>query len=247
MEHTFVKGPRLSCGLVCNYLVVVDRSSVHASMPFDSRQHGGPDPALAPAVPVPRLRRPPPLVGGVDWKVAVLALAVAAALIAGLAWNLMATQSQARDSLDDAIQRRAGLTADVIASTFLSSRTPAAASKEFGGGPQALRRAVLAASAAPRASGDRARRRGPRARDRRCGERSEPVRAPRRPARPARDGNALRRLRGRPGRTLVELAVPFRAGRGAVSSWRRARSAWCRASRRGSSPRPRRSAPRRGT
>ena len=59
-------------------------------MPFDSRQHGGPDPALAPAVPVPRLRRPRPLVGGVEWKVAVLALAVAAALIAGLAWNLMA-------------------------------------------------------------------------------------------------------------------------------------------------------------
>src|ERR1700709_1329907 len=100
-------------------------------MPFDGRQHAGPDPALLPAVPVGARPAARPLVGGVDWRVACLALAVAAALIAGLAWNLVETQEQARGSLDDAIQRRAGLTADVIASAFKTARTPAAARKEF--------------------------------------------------------------------------------------------------------------------
>ena len=113
-------------------------------MPFDSRQHGGPDPALAPAVPVPRVRRPRPLVGGVDWGVAVLALVIAAALTAGLAWNLVSTQSQAREGLDDAIQRRAALTGDLIGSAFLAARPPAAVGKDFGGEPQSLRRALAA-------------------------------------------------------------------------------------------------------
>ena len=115
-------------------------------MPFDSRQRGGTDPALAPAVAVRTRQRTKPQVGGVDRRVAVLALAVAAALIAGLAWNLVKTQDQARDSLDDAIQRRAGLTADVIASALVNSRTPAAARKDFGGDPEELRRAVQNAS-----------------------------------------------------------------------------------------------------
>jgi diguanylate cyclase (GGDEF)-like protein len=111
-------------------------------MPFDTRQHAGPDPALAPAVAVHGPRPARPLVAGVDRKVAVLALAVAVALVAGLAWNLVKTQNQARDSLDDAIERRAGLTADVIASAFVNSRSPAAVRKEFGGDPEELRRAV---------------------------------------------------------------------------------------------------------
>jgi hypothetical protein len=115
-------------------------------MPFDTRQHGGPDPALAPAVAVHGPRHARPLVAGVDRKVAVLALAVAVALVAGLAWNLVQTQNQARDSLDDAIQRRAGLTADVIASAFVNSRPAAAARKEFGGDPEELRRAVQKAN-----------------------------------------------------------------------------------------------------
>ena len=115
-------------------------------MPVDTRQHRGPDPALTPAVPVGVRPAARPLVGGVDRRVAVMALAVAAALVAGLAWNLVRTQGQARDSMDDAMQRRAGLTADVIGSAFMSSRTPASARKEFGGGSRALRRAVEVAS-----------------------------------------------------------------------------------------------------
>jgi hypothetical protein len=88
-------------------------------MPFDSSQHGAADPALASGSPA---RRPKRLVGGVNRWVAATALVVAAALIAGLAWNLVKTQDEARDSLDDAIQRRAGLTADVISSVLVSSR-----------------------------------------------------------------------------------------------------------------------------
>jgi diguanylate cyclase (GGDEF)-like protein len=119
-------------------------------MSFETPEHGGADPALSPAVRAPGLRGPRPLVWGVDRGVAVLALAVAAALIAGLAWNLVKTQGQARDSLDDAIQRRAGLTADVIGSAFMTSRPPALVRKEFGGGAQSLRRAVEVASVTPK-------------------------------------------------------------------------------------------------
>ena len=114
-------------------------------MPFETRQHDGPDPEPSP----PFARRASwPLVGGVDRRVAVLALVVATALIAGLTLNLIATQSEARESLDDSFQRRAALTADLIASAFMSARTPAGARAEFGGRPEVLRRAVRSASAA---------------------------------------------------------------------------------------------------
>jgi diguanylate cyclase (GGDEF)-like protein len=78
----------------------------------------------------------------------MLALVVAAALIAGLAWNLFATQSQGRKSLRDGIQRRAALTADLIGSAFLATSTPEQARAEFGGSPGALRRAARTRAAA---------------------------------------------------------------------------------------------------
>ena len=102
-------------------------------MPFETRQHEGSDPALTPAVAVsagPWSRR---LLGGVDRRVAVVAILVAVGLISGLTWNLIATQSKARASLDDSIQRRAALTADLISSAFMSARTPAVAQAQFGG------------------------------------------------------------------------------------------------------------------
>ena len=180
-------------------------------MPLDSRQHGGPDPALAPAVPVPAARRPRPLVGGVNWKVAVLALAVAAALTAALAWNLVATQSQARASLDDAIQRRAGLTADVIASAFMSTRTPAMASRDFSGGPRDLRRAVQKASAL--ANGQRVTVLDARGRVlATAGTGIDPNPAERRGAQLALRGRASLSdafADGRWGAQLVELAIPY--------------------------------------
>ena len=117
-------------------------------MPFETRQHQGSDPALTPAVAMaarPRSRR---LLAGVDRRVAVLALLVAVGLISGLTWNLIATQSKARESLDESIQRRAALTADLISSAFMSARTPAAAQAQFGGRPDTLRPAVRAAAAA---------------------------------------------------------------------------------------------------
>lgn len=117
-------------------------------MPFDARHQDAPDPppaAGARAAASPALR---PLVGGVDRRVAVLALVLAAALISGLAWNLVATQSKGRKSLDDAMQRRAALTADLIGSAFMAARTPEAVRAEFGGRSDALRRAVQAASVA---------------------------------------------------------------------------------------------------
>ena len=117
-------------------------------MPFETRQHEGTDPALTPAVAVsagPWSRR---LLGGVDRRVAVVAILVAVGLISGLTWNLISTQSKARASLDDSIQRRAALTADLISSAFMSARTPAVAQAQFGGGPDALRRAVRSAAVA---------------------------------------------------------------------------------------------------
>jgi hypothetical protein len=87
-------------------------------------------------------------VAAVDRGAAMLALAVAAALIAGLAWNLFATQSQGRQSLRDAMQRRAALTAELIGSAFMAAGTPEQARAEFGGPPRALRQAVRTHAAA---------------------------------------------------------------------------------------------------
>ena len=184
-------------------------------MPFDTSQNGGPDPALAPAVAVRARQRSQPLVGGVDRKVALLALAVAAALIAGLAWNLVKTQEQARGSLDDAIQRRAGLTADVISSALVSSRPPAGRASSSAAIPRrcaarvqkpsvmrdAQRLTVLDAEGRVLASAGS--RGGP-----------EPHRALQRRARPAREDVPLGHLPRRPRRELVELAVPYPSASG---------------------------------
>ena len=83
-----------------------------------------------------------PARAGVDRRVAVLALAVAAALVAGLAWNLLATQSEGRKALRDNVQRRSALTADLIGSAFTAGSTPELRRAEFGGSGEALRRAV---------------------------------------------------------------------------------------------------------
>jgi diguanylate cyclase (GGDEF)-like protein len=155
------------------------------------------------------------LVAGVDWRIAVLALVVAAALIAGLTWNLIATHSQGRDSLDDAIQRRAALTGDLISSAFKASRTPAAARAEFSGRPDALRRAVRAAAAA--ANGQRVAVLDARGRVlAAAGGASDPQ--------PSARGGVRLALRGTPSisdawvdgrrREVVELAVPFRTRSG---------------------------------
>ena len=180
-------------------------------MPFETRQHEGPDPALAPAVPAPARRADRgALLGGVDRRVAVLALAVAAALIAGLAWNLIATQSQARASLDDAIQRRAALTADLIASAFMSSRTPGGDAREFGGG--AARAAPGGPAASVAAKGQRVTVLDARGRVlATAGGRSDPNPSARRDVQLALRGTPSLSdafADGRGGR-LVELAVPF--------------------------------------
>jgi diguanylate cyclase (GGDEF)-like protein len=176
-------------------------------MPFDTSHQDPTDPALAPAAAPPASRS---LVGGVDRRVAVLALVLAVALIAGLAWNLIATQSQGRKSLVDTMQRRAALTADLIGSAFTIARTPTAVRAEFGGRADVLRRAVQAASVASkgRVTVLDARGRVLAA----AGEGSDPYPSARRDVELA--------LRGTPslsdafhdsrGGWIVELAVPFR-------------------------------------
>lgn len=181
-------------------------------MPLDTRQEGGPRPAPAPAVRVLGSRARRAFAGGADRRLALLALVVAAALIAGLAWNLVSTQAQGRDYLDDAVQRRAGLTADVISSAFITSRTPRAARAEFGGRPRALRRAVRAASVAAE---------GQRVTVLDAGGRVLASAGVGRDPRPTARWEVQRALRGRPslsdafsdGRAgrLVELAVPYQS------------------------------------
>jgi diguanylate cyclase (GGDEF)-like protein len=80
--------------------------------------------------------------------VVILGLAVAAAMIGGLALNLMHTQAQGRRTLRDGLERRGTLTAKLIGSAFLASNTAESARQEFGGpartlGPRVRRRAAL--------------------------------------------------------------------------------------------------------
>jgi len=71
-----------------------------------------------------------------------MALAVAAALIAGLAANLLNTQGEARASVRDALERRAVLTGRLISSAFLASHTGDEARQQFGGSPRSVKRSV---------------------------------------------------------------------------------------------------------
>src|SRR4051794_15251036 len=124
MDHSVVKAT-LDTWFSVELLSSRGASRSHLFMPFDSSQHGAADPALAPGIGA--RRTPKRLLGGVEWQVAVLALAIAGSLIAGLAWNLRHNQAQGREYLDDAITRRAGLTAEVIASALTNAETPASA------------------------------------------------------------------------------------------------------------------------
>jgi diguanylate cyclase (GGDEF)-like protein len=85
--------------------------------------------------------------GGTRKGVTVLAVAVAAALIAGLAWNLVHTEGQGRRSLRDGLEHRATLTARLMASAFMAGNSPQDAGSRYGGSP----RAVAAKIAATRA------------------------------------------------------------------------------------------------
>src|SRR5919201_2372272 len=71
--------------------------------------------------------------GGTRKGVTVLAVAVAAALIAGLAWALVHAETQGRRSLRDALERRATLTARLMASAFLAGNSPRDTSTKYGG------------------------------------------------------------------------------------------------------------------
>src|SRR5919201_6054071 len=82
--------------------------------------------------------------GGTRKGVTVLAVAVAAALIAGLAWALVHAEAQGRRSLRDALERRATLTARLMASAFLAGNSPRDTSTKYGGSPRAVAARVAA-------------------------------------------------------------------------------------------------------
>jgi diguanylate cyclase (GGDEF)-like protein len=84
------------------------------------------------------------VVVGIRKSVALLGLAVAVALIGGLAWNLVQTQEQGRLSLRDGLERRAALTGRLISAAFLANNTPESARQAFGGDQRQLRAAVRA-------------------------------------------------------------------------------------------------------
>src|SRR3954454_21218415 len=116
-------------------------------MPFDPRSHDSLE--WAPAHAGPRVGGAlGPFPRGISRGLTGLALAVAGALIAGLAWDLFATQSQGRESLRDGTERRAALTADLIGSAFTAATPAEQARAQFGGSPRAVRRAVRTQAAA---------------------------------------------------------------------------------------------------
>ncbi|MEY2535894.1 MAG: hypothetical protein QOF29_3804, partial [bacterium] len=82
----------------------------------------------------------------------MLGLAVAAALIAGPAWNLLNTQSNGRRSLRDGLDRRGALTAKLIGSAFLASTTAESARQDFGGPARSLGTMVRRRAAASRSA-----------------------------------------------------------------------------------------------
>src|SRR3954447_13329480 len=63
----------------------------------------------------------------------VVALVVATALIGALAFNLLRTQAQARDTLRDSLDRRAALTARLIGSAFMASASSTDLRARYGG------------------------------------------------------------------------------------------------------------------
>jgi diguanylate cyclase (GGDEF)-like protein len=81
---------------------------------------------------------------GVRKGTVLLGLAVALALIAGLAWNLLHTQDRARASLHDELGRRAGLTAKLIGSAFMAGNAPSDVRQRYGGRISAVRQTVRA-------------------------------------------------------------------------------------------------------
>ncbi len=85
--------------------------------------------------------------GGTRKGVTVLAIAVAAALIAGLAWNLVHTEAQGRRSLRDGLERRATLTARLMASAFLAGNSPQDTGAKYGGPPRVVAARVKASTA----------------------------------------------------------------------------------------------------
>jgi diguanylate cyclase (GGDEF)-like protein len=80
--------------------------------------------------------------------VAFAGLLVAAALIAGLAANLLHTQSQGRETLRDGLERRAILTASLIGSAFNASTSADTLRAQFGGPAPAVERSVKNLAAA---------------------------------------------------------------------------------------------------
>src|SRR5882724_8051476 len=85
--------------------------------------------------------------GGTRKGVTILAVAVAAALIAGLAWNLVHTEAQGRRSLRDGLERRATLTARLMASAFMAGNSPQDAGSKYGGSPRAVAARIKASGA----------------------------------------------------------------------------------------------------
>jgi diguanylate cyclase (GGDEF)-like protein len=85
---------------------------------------------------------------GIRRGVVVLGLTVAAALIGGLAWNLLNTQDHGRRTLRDSFDRRAALTAKLIGSAFLATNTAENARQAFGGPARSLPEAVRKRAAA---------------------------------------------------------------------------------------------------
>jgi diguanylate cyclase (GGDEF)-like protein len=85
---------------------------------------------------------------GIRRGVVVLGLTVAAALIGGLAWNLLNTQDHGRRTLRDSFDRRAALTAKLIGSAFLATNTAENARQAFGGPTPSLPAAVRKRAAA---------------------------------------------------------------------------------------------------
>jgi hypothetical protein len=156
--------------------------------------------------------------GGTRKGVTVLAVAVAAALIAGLAWNLVHTEAQGRRSLRDGLERRATLTARLMASAFLAGNSAQDAGVRYGGSPRVVA-ARVKASAALRAGqrlvvldegGDvLAATPAALARDKGLLARSWDLRAAL--AGPPAISDAFRDPRGR---WVIELAIPFQSATG---------------------------------
>src|SRR2546423_4787367 len=76
------------------------------------------------------------------------AVLLAGALIAGLGVHLTRTQAQGRETLRDALGRRAALTARLIGSAFTASASSPQLGAQFGGGTDSLARAVRRYAAA---------------------------------------------------------------------------------------------------